>query len=260
MQIEIFLSKSVEQNAALCYEKAKKAKKKIEGVEKTLAETEKKLAKLLKEKERALLAIDVEAEKIVSRKKEWFEKFHWFYSSEGFLCIGGRDATSNEIIVKKHAESGDWLLHTDMSGSPFFVVKKGLDAGIETLQEAAQATAAYSKAWKLGLSTLDVFYVKPSQVSKKAQPGEFMAKGAFMITGETKYLHPLLEVAVAVVDGKVIGGAVAAVKKQASKYVLVVPGRLKTSDAAKKIKKMIGGDLDEIVAFIPAGGCEVRNS
>ena len=45
-------------------------------------------------------------EKKLERKKsrEWFEKFHWFYTSEGFLCIGGRDSTSNEIIIKKHTD------------------------------------------------------------------------------------------------------------------------------------------------------------
>ena len=37
-----------------------------------------------------------------------------------------------------------------------------------------------------------------------------------------------------------------------------VLGRQKTSDAAKKIKKMIGGSVDEIVPFLPGGGCEVR--
>ena len=39
-----------------------------------------------------------------NRKQEWYEKFHWFFSSEDFLCIGGKDATSNEIIIKKHTE------------------------------------------------------------------------------------------------------------------------------------------------------------
>ena len=37
-----------------------------------------------------------------SKKKEWFEIFRWFYTSEGFFVIGGRDATTNDIIIKKH--------------------------------------------------------------------------------------------------------------------------------------------------------------
>ena len=36
-------------------------------------------------------------ESINKLHKEWYEKFRWFYSSEGFLCIGGRDSTTNDI-------------------------------------------------------------------------------------------------------------------------------------------------------------------
>ena len=257
MSIEIYLNKTVEQNASLHYEKAKKAKQKRSRVLEAIQHTEQKLQALQKEKDSVLL--DLKKEKKPLRKKEWYEKFHWFYSSEGFLCIGGRDATSNEIVVKKHAEKGDVVLHTDMAGSPFFVIKDGENASEQTLNEAAQATASYSKAWKLGLPTLDVFYVKPEQVTKKAKPGEFMGKGAFMIYGETKYLHPLLEVAVGIKDGQIIGGPVDAVKAHAEKYVLLVPGRDKMSDTAKKIKYLLkADDLDEITLFIPPGGCGVK--
>jgi len=201
-----------------------------------------------------------EEEAVEEKKEEWYEKFHWFYTSEDFLCIGGRDATSNEIVVKKHTDKNDLILHTDMSGSPFFVIKKGQEATEKSIRETAQATASYSKAWKRGLTTLDVFYVKPEQVSKKSKAGEYMAKGAFMVYGETKYIHPNLEIAIGVTHEKrVIGGPTEAIKARAEKYVILVPGRKKTSDTAKSIKKKLEiVDLDEITAFIPAGGCSIR--
>jgi len=259
MRTELFLNKTVEQNAAVYYEKAKKARQKLAGAEKAIAEAQRKLAALLKEKDKQLSELEKEQPRAAPGKKEWYEKFHWFTSSEGFLCIGGRDATSNEIAVKKHAEAGDWVFHADIPGSPFFVVKKGQEAGAATLQEAAQATAAYSKAWKLGVTTLDVFAVKPEQASKTAKAGEYMGKGSFMIYGQKRYFHPILEIAVGVTqEGRVVGGPVEAIKKQAEKHAVAVPGRQKTSDAAKKIKKMIGGSVDEIVPFLPGGGCEVR--
>ena len=226
MELEIYLDKTVEQNAEVYFEKAKKAKKKQKGAEKALIESRKKLEKLEKEKEQELAKIDKKAVEKKERKKEWYEKFHWFISSEGFLCIGGRDATSNEIVIKKHAEENDLVLHTDMAGSPFFVIKDGQKAGEETIKEAAQATASYSKAWKLGLSVLDVFYVKPEQVTKKAKSGEFMPKGAFMIYGKTEYLRPNLEMAIGVKGEQLIGGPVSAVKKNAEKFMAVVPGKL----------------------------------
>ncbi|MCK4588906.1 MAG: DUF814 domain-containing protein [Nanoarchaeota archaeon] len=258
MEIELDVTKSIEQNAEIFFEKAKKAKKKLEGAGKALYESRKKLEKLEKEKEKELEKIKEKAVEKKERKKEWYEKFHWFISSEGFLCIGGRDATSNEIVIKKHAEENDLVLHTDMAGSPFFVIKDGQKASEETIKEAAQATASYSKAWKLGLSVLDVFYVKPEQVTKKSKSGEFMVKGAFMVYGKTQYLRPSLEMGIGIKDGQVIGGPVGAVKKNAEKFVVVVPGKLKKSDVAKKIKKKIGGDLDDIIKFLPSGGCGMK--
>jgi hypothetical protein len=44
----------------------------------------------------------------------------------------------------------------------------------------------------------------------------------------------------------------------ASKFVIVVQGRNKASDTAKKIKKKFGaGDLDDIIRFLPAGGVKI---
>ncbi|RCN23934.1 hypothetical protein ANCCAN_30377 [Ancylostoma caninum] len=36
-----------------------------------------------------------------ARKEMWFEKFIWFISSERYMVITGRDATQNELLVKK---------------------------------------------------------------------------------------------------------------------------------------------------------------
>jgi len=38
------------------------------------------------------------------RKVFWFEKFHWFFTSENYLVISGKDAHQNEIIVKKYMD------------------------------------------------------------------------------------------------------------------------------------------------------------
>ena len=258
MEIEIDLNKSVEENAGIYFEKAKKAKKKLKGALGALEESKKKLEKLMKEEEKFL---EEEGEKAVKkeRKREWYEKFQWFGSSEGLLCVGGKDATSNEIIVKKHAEKGDLVFHTDLPGSPFFIVKNGVEAGEETLKECAQATASYSRAWKLGLGTAEVYCVETEQVSKKSKSGEYMAKGAFMIYGKRKYFNPKLEHAIGLVDEMVIGGPVSAVKVKAKKYVVVGMGREKKSSLAKKIKaKLKGGDLDEIIKFLPAGGGVIK--
>ena len=261
MEITLDLRKTIEQNASDYFDKGKKAKKKIKGVKKALVQFEKEREKIVKEKGKAVSREEEKIEEKEERKKKqrlkkWYEKFRWFISSEGFLCVGGRDATTNEIIVKKQADKDDIMFHTEAPGSPFFVIKtEGKKVGEATLKEVAQATAAYSKAWKMGLATALVYWIKPEQVRKELG----LPKGSFMIRGKRNYSEPVLQIAVGVLpDERVMGGPVESVKKNCGKMVVLVQGQKKKSDIAKKIKKEIGRDLDEIISCLPAGEFEVK--
>lgn len=255
MKITLHIDKSLEENASIYYDKAKKFKKKIEGAKAALEKTEHKLKKLEKKKPE-VKQLEVKA----PVKREWYEKFRWFHSSEGFLVICGKDATSNDIVVKKHMDNEDIVFHTSMPGSPFCIIKtEGKKPAEPTLNQAAQQTASYSKAWKLGLAAVETFHITPEQVSKTAMSGEYMAKGSFMVYGKKNFITSRLEIAIGNKDGKVIGGPVEAIKSQTDKYVIIVQGKTKSSDLAKNIQKKIGGDLDEIIRFLPAGGGEIKN-
>ncbi len=257
MEIEIDITKSVTENAQVYFERAKKLKKKIKGAEEALAKIKKQLEQELKKKDLAEQKHDQSSQKEES-KKEWYEKFRWFYSSEGFLCIGGRDATSNEIIIKKHAQKDDIVFHTDMAGSPFFVIKtEGKNPSEATMQEAADATCSFSRAWKMGLATTNVFYVNPDQVTKEPNPGEYLAKGAFVIRGKTNYMRNKINMAIGDLDGKVMAGPFEAVKKHCKKFVVIIQGDDKPSVIAKKVKSKTGGDVDDIIRALPSGGLGV---
>ncbi len=39
---------------------------------------------------------------VPARKPYWFERFHWFVSSENYLVLSGRDAQQNELLVKRY--------------------------------------------------------------------------------------------------------------------------------------------------------------
>ena len=251
MKITLDLNKSIEENAAAYYERVKKLKRKLEGAERVVEETGKKIDKLKKEQ------LDEKEEKI-DRKKEWYEKFRWFFSSEGILCIGGRDATTNEIIIKKHAEKDDLVFHTDMAGSPFFLTKGS--PGEATIRECADATVTFSKVWKLGMSSASVFYVNPEQVTKEAQSGEYLPKGAFMIKGRTTYVDNKVNLAVGNYKGAIMAGPEEAVKAHCEKVILLEQGKEKVSAVAKKIKRQVGGDLDEIIRVLPVGLFSIRRS
>ncbi|MEE9524994.1 MAG: NFACT RNA binding domain-containing protein [Candidatus Woesearchaeota archaeon] len=255
MKIQLDVTKSLEQNAETYFNKAKKAKRKLGGAKEALEKSFLKLEKAKKDK----LKQEAKKEK-VERKKEWYEKFRWFRSSEGFLCIGGRDATSNEIVIKKHMDKDDIVFHTNMAGSPFFVIKIKEEKPTEaTINEVAQATASYSRGWKAGIASADVFFVNPSQVTKEAKSGEFVPKGAFMIYGKKNTLVAELRIAIGLKDGQIIGGPIDAIRAQTDNFVIVIQGNEKTSGVAKKIKKKLkGGSIDEIIRMIPAGGCKVQ--
>jgi predicted ribosome quality control (RQC) complex YloA/Tae2 family protein len=257
MEVTIDLKKSVDENAGIYFDKSKKYKKKLLGAEKALQESKLKLEKL-QSSEKAYFAETEKVEKLKERKQEWYEKFRWFISSEGYLCVGGKDATTNEIIVKKHLEKEDLVFHTEIKGSPFFVIKDGQKCAQETKDQTAQATAIYSRAWKEGFSATDVFYVLPSQVTKEAQSGEHLGKGSFMVYGKKTILNTTLKVAIGYDGEKIIGGPVDAIKSKTDNYLILTPGREKTGKLSKDIQKKLGnGLIDDIIKFLPSGGAQL---
>ncbi|NIU39543.1 DUF814 domain-containing protein, partial [Candidatus Bathyarchaeota archaeon] len=185
--IQIDLTRSVQANAATFYEKAKKSQKKLEGTKKAIHRTRAKIAELQQQKQKI-----VEEPKLppVRREKAWYEKFRWFQSSDDQLVIGGKDATTNEILIKKHTEPHDIVFHADISGAPFVIIKtEGKRPSEQSLKEAAQLAASYSRAWKETLSTVGVYWVHPRQVSKSPPSGQYLKKGSFIIRGTKNYIR-----------------------------------------------------------------------
>ena len=258
-RIELDIKKSLEENASSYFEKAKKAKKKIAGAKKALEKAREKQKCLEEKKDVEIKAAEAKKEK-TKRKAQWYEKFRWFRTSEGLLVIGGRDATTNEIVVKKHTVADDIVFHTDMAGSPFFIIQcENKKPSEQSLKEVADATCSFSRAWKLGLGSQKIFHVNPDQVTKEAKAGEYLTKGSFMIKGKTNYIDNKINAAVGIADdGAVMAGPVEAIKKHCRQYVELEQGSEKTSAIAKKILKKIGGDLDEIIRAMPSGGCRIK--
>ena len=132
-------------------------------------------------------SIDLEIDFLIKKPtKKWFEKYRWFKSSDGFLVIGGRDASSNESIFKKHITPNDLVFHANFPGSPLAVIKNPENEEIpnSSIKETADFVASFSIAWKENWGVVDVFYVLPDQVSKTPPSGEFLTKGSFMISGK----------------------------------------------------------------------------
>jgi len=192
---------------------------------------------------------EVAKEKARTRRKEWYEKYHWLITSSGLLAIGGRDAGQNEAVVRRYLEDDDYFLHAEVQGAPA-VVLKGKEAKEEDLREAAFLTACYSKAWKEGRGSVDVFYVKGSQVSKSPPPGQYVAKGAFIIRGKREYVRnvPLrLALGVELVDGlpRIIVGPQELVERRSVAYAVLVPGDTEKRKVAQKLKKLWASKVED---------------
>jgi predicted ribosome quality control (RQC) complex YloA/Tae2 family protein len=253
------LRKSLFDNAARFYERGKRAKRKMKGGRAALEETRKKLdeveAKIGEAEELGKIKPAKAVEELVERKikrKEWFEKFRWFVSSDGFLVVAGKDAVSNEVLVKKYTEPKDVVFHADVVGAPFVAVKtEGKKPSQQVLREAGEFAAAFSRGWREGFASVDVYWVMPDQLSKGGASGEYVSRGGFVVRGKRNWMRGVsLKVAVGVVveeDGKVmfVGGPVDAVITKTKAYVVVVPGDSKGKAFFKRILKILAGKIPE---------------
>ena len=176
------------------------------------------------------------------REREWYERYRWFITSDGFLAIGGRDASSNSAIIRKYLTEQDLVFHAEVHGSPFFVLKNSKNSVPQsTLLEVAQATVSYSRAWKDGLSTADSYWVTPGQVKKGAPSGQYLPKGSFVIEGKRNYIKGnqiKLAAGIMSVNDRYsfVCGPVEAVEKRSVLYLALLPGGYDSMEVTKKIK------------------------
>ncbi|NPA38761.1 MAG: fibronectin-binding domain-containing protein [Candidatus Nanohaloarchaeota archaeon] len=253
---------NIYQNLNLIYQRIKKYKARIQELEKKMQKIEQEQEKSNNQSNKPRVLQQQ------SKPKQWYEKFRWFKTTNGFLCVAAKDATTNEILIKKHMEKDDLVFHTLEPGSPFALLKNARDKAQEQdILECAQFLICYSKLWKAEVAMGEVFYVYPEQVSKEAPSGEYMGKGMFMIRGKRNILKMPLELAVAYHEGKI---EVAPFVKHATNKarVAIVPGSTRGKELIKqikeklknKVKKEVLEDLDEqyILAHIPYNKGHVR--
>ncbi len=258
MEVKIDFTKSAQENANDYYARAKKLSLKREGAQRAIAELKKKLSDLASIRASAQAA----RTKVQAAPKEWYEKFHTFFTSSGMLVIGGRDAHQNEMLISRHFEDSDLFFHANIFGASPMILKGGRDAPRSVREEVAQFAACYSSAWKDGLSVVDVYAVRREQVSKSTSKGS-LGTGSFLISGERDWYRSIpLSLAMVVVGGKLLSLPSIAfgrsVADRTARHVVLTIGNDKKSDAAKKIAKMLGyGDLDGIMQQLPTGGIRV---
>ncbi|KAF2073867.1 hypothetical protein CYY_004827 [Polysphondylium violaceum] len=186
VMIDVDISLSAFANARKYYDSKKQSHEKAQ---KTLAQAEFAYKAAEKKTRQQLSEVKSKSSMLQMRKVFWFEKFHWFISSDNYIVVSGRDAQQNELLYKKYLEKDDIYIHADIFGSTSCVIKNpsGGEIPPSTLIQAGTMTMCYSNAWSAKVVT-SAYWVHAHQVSKTAPSGEYLTTGSFMIRGKKNYL------------------------------------------------------------------------
>ena len=257
--------------ASKLFDESKKQKGAIKSIEKLIKKTEDKLEKTIQKGEIARGSIGF-AE---VRKKSWFERYRWFYTSDGILAVGGRDSSSNSAIIRKYMEKDDKVFHAEIHGSPFFILKDKNETIMPlSIRETSHATVCFSRAWKEGMYGVNCYWVTPEQVKKAAPSGQTMGKGSFIIEGTRNYNKiTTLKLGIGILqkeeDYLLVCGPPEPIKKTCVCYVVIEPGSIEIADMGKRIRaNFVGVDekfakmflVDDYVRVLPTGGSKITET
>ncbi|MDD3159456.1 MAG: NFACT RNA binding domain-containing protein [Candidatus ainarchaeum sp.] len=264
MEIELDLKKSINDNATFYFLESKEMRKKINGLTIAINKNKEQIEKKIK--------LNNTLEKV---KKSWYEKYRWFFTSDGFLVVGGKDAHQNEEIVKKHMDEKDIYFHADVYGAPHCVLKINSNQvnklTNQSLVEASEFAVTFSKAFEQGLVLADAYSVKPDQVSKRAPSGSSMGVGAFMIYGQRNWFKntPLsLGVGVLKKENKLMSGPINAIKKNCAFFVELKQGTTEKNQTANELKKIFSDakplsfnfSNESFLSIIPNGNFDIKKN
>jgi predicted ribosome quality control (RQC) complex YloA/Tae2 family protein len=261
--IKIDYRKSVAENAELSYKQSKKLARKKHGAINALEKTKQKISSLEKQEENHIQQqLKQKQNKQKSQKQFWFEQYRWCIASNGNLILGGKDAKTNDQLIKKYLEKKDRYAHADIHGAPSCILKKKdvegkpKDFSEEAVQEACTFSACYSRSWKQ-FAESQAYWVLPNQVSKTPQSGEFVPKGAFIIRGKRNYCTCKMQIGIGIITieetKKIMGGPPSAIKKWCEHYVIIEPGTKKSSSIAKEISDFLNSTPTVIQKVLPPG-------
>jgi len=267
--LELDLTKSAADNANKAYQIAKKHQEKLNGAKKALNKTQKLIQQQEQDIQELKKTQSEEVKKTKHKKTHWFEHYRWFITSNGNLCIGGRDVKTNESAVKKYLQAKDRYAHADIHGAPSVVLKNSdpqgqmLQIDEQSLTEACEFAASYSRAWNQFAET-QAYWVNPEQVSQTAQSGEYVPRGAFIIRGKRNYQKCAMELSIGIAtldeETKIMAGPTNAIQKHCTRYITLKPGPTKKADISKKISQIFNIPTEIIDRALPTGGCSIVNT
>jgi len=271
-KIKINAQSSIHGIASVLFNESKRQLNAIKTIEAEKKKTERDLDVFKKQESIARDSVVF----TVQKKKEWYERYRWFFTSDNLLAIGGRDASSNSSVIRKHLGKDDKVFHAEIVGSPFFILKDSTEETLTSMTEVAHATVCFSRAWREGLYGLNAYWVKPEQIKTAAPSGQFIAKGSFVIEGSRNFIQVAsmqLSVGIYQKNDKysLMCGPPSAIKKNCIYYVTIEPSGVDMTEFAKKIRleflKLVENEeivkaftIDDFTRALPAGDSHIVES
>jgi len=248
----------IDANANMLYQRSKELKGKASRAEEAAKETQARIQR----REKGLAKEEGSRTGAVPTKQFWFERYKWFLTAGGRLVIAGRDARTNDQVVKKHLKPEDRYSHADVHGAPSVVFKGGAEAGDEELKQVCTFALAHSKAWNAGIREGTAYWVLPDQVSKAPMAGEFVPRGAFIIRGKRNYFHHVqMEMAVGEIvhegERKIMCAPRSTMEAMSERYVVLVPGKLVRNKMSSTLARRFEVPEEEISRILPPGNVEI---
>jgi len=271
------LEASIPTFSSLLFSRAKELERGAVNIDKASEELKSRIEKIQNQTQKIHEKIQFN----MLESKHWYERYRWFVTTDGHLVIGGRDASSNSAVIRKHMTENDIVFHAEIHGSPFFLVKdaRNQENG-DFVDETAQATVSFSRAWKDGLSSGDAYWVFPNQVKKGAPTGQYLPKGSFVIEGKRNFCKGVeLKLSIGLIQIEnnrytIVCGPSNAIRRRSLVFASLLPGGSDPMNLAKKVKgefvrviSEFDSDLadylkkivlDEIIRMLPSGQSKIE--
>ncbi|QLQ79239.1 hypothetical protein HG537_0B05860 [Torulaspora globosa] len=191
LKIEIDLGLSAYANASKYFtvkkssvEKQKKVEKNVEKAMKNIEQRiDKQLKQKLKESHNVLKKV---------RVPYFFEKYFWFYSTEGFLVLMGRSPMETDLIYSKYIEDDDIYMCSSFDTQVWIKNPERTEVPPNTLMQAGIFCLAASEAWSKKVSSSPQWCFAKNITKFDQTDKGILAPGLFRVRKESEmnYLPP----------------------------------------------------------------------
>ncbi len=120
--VKISFRKTVAENAEYAYAENKKLRSKLHGAQQSLMKSKEQVARAKQQMQQEQQK-EEHTPSVQKERQFWFERYRWFLSSDSNIVIGGKDAKTNDLVVKKYLKEGDRYAHADVQGAPSVIIK-----------------------------------------------------------------------------------------------------------------------------------------